>query len=86
MVGNLVAPDIHNNYGSRRRTEYSDNFTWWRDGHEEFVEIVKDNQQFILENVTYKMTDSAPAKTTISTVDTLTTRAAIQHNKSLSRR
>ena len=49
--GNLVAPDIHNNMWLKEGgAEYSEQLYFeWRDGHEEFVEIVKDNQQFILE-------------------------------------
>lgn len=49
--GNLVAPDIHNNMWLKEGgAEYSEQlFFEWRDGHEAFVEIVKDNQQFILE-------------------------------------
>ena len=49
--GDLVAPTIHNHMWLKEGpAEYSSHlFVEWKDGPEEFVEVVKDNQQFVLE-------------------------------------
>jgi aminopeptidase N len=49
--GDLVAPTIHNHMWLKEGpAEYSSHlFIEWKDGPEEFVEVVKDNQQFVLE-------------------------------------
>jgi aminopeptidase N len=49
--GDLVAPTIHNHMWLKEGpAEYSSHlFIEWKDGQEEFVEVVKDNQQFVLE-------------------------------------
>ena len=49
--GDLVAPTIHNHMWLKEGpAEYSSHlFTEWKDGHEAFVDLVKDNQQFVLE-------------------------------------
>ena len=49
--GDLVAPTIHNHMWLKEGpAEYSSNlFVEWKDGPEEFVDVVKDNQQFVLE-------------------------------------
>jgi hypothetical protein len=49
--GDLVAPSIHNHMWIKEGpAEYSSHlFIELKDGHEEFVELVKDNQQFVLE-------------------------------------
>ena len=49
--GDLVAPTIHNHMWLKEGpAEYSSHlFVEWKDGHEAFVDLVKDNQQFVLE-------------------------------------
>lgn len=49
--GDLVAPTIHNHMWLKEGpAEYSSHlFVEWKDGQEEFIEVVKDNQQFVLE-------------------------------------
>ena len=49
--GDLVAPTIHNHMWLKEGpAEYSSHlFIEWKDGPEQFVEVVKDNQQFVLE-------------------------------------
>ena len=49
--GDLVAPTIHNHMWLKEGpAEYSSHlFVEWKDGHEAFVDVVKDNQQFVLE-------------------------------------
>ncbi len=49
--GDLVAPTIHNHMWLKEGpAEYSSHlFVEWKDGHEAFVNLVKDNQQFVLE-------------------------------------
>ena len=49
--GDLVAPTIHNHMWLKEGpAEYSSHlFVEWKDGPEEFVDVVKDNQQFVLE-------------------------------------
>ena len=49
--GDLVAPTIHNHMWLKEGpAEYSSHlFTEWKDGHEAFVDLVKDNQLFVLE-------------------------------------
>ena len=52
--GDLVAPTIHNHMWLKEGpAEYSSHlFVEWKDGHEAFVDVVKDNQQFVLKNAT----------------------------------
>lgn len=49
--GDLVAPTVHNHMWLKEGpAEYSSHlFVEWKDGHEAFVDLVKDNQQFVLE-------------------------------------
>ena len=49
--GDLVAPTIHNHMWIKEGpAEYSSHlFVEYKDGHEAFVDFVKDNQQFVLE-------------------------------------
>lgn len=49
--GDLVAPSIHNHMWIKEGpAEYSSHlFIEFKDGHEEFVKLIKDNQQFVLE-------------------------------------
>lgn len=49
--GDLVAPTIHNHMWLKEGpAEYSSHlFIEWKDGPLEFIEVVKDNQQFVLE-------------------------------------
>ncbi len=49
--GDLVAPTIHNHMWLKEGpAEYSSHlFVEWKDGHEAFIDLVKDNQQFVLE-------------------------------------
>ena len=49
--GNIVAPFIHNHMWIKEgAAEYSSHlYIEWKDGHEDFVSLVKDNQQFVLE-------------------------------------
>jgi hypothetical protein len=49
--GDLVAPTIHNHMWIKEGpAEYSSHlFIEFKDGHEEFIDLVKDNQQFVLE-------------------------------------
>ena len=49
--GDLVAPSIHNHMWLKEGpAEYSSHlFIELKDGHEEFVDLVKDNQEFVLE-------------------------------------
>jgi hypothetical protein len=49
--GDVVAPTIHNHMWLKEGpAEYSSHlFVEWKDGHEAFVDLVKDNQQFVLE-------------------------------------
>jgi aminopeptidase N len=49
--GDLVAPTIHNHMWLKEGpAEYSSHlFVEWKDGHQAFVDLVKDNQQFVLE-------------------------------------
>ena len=49
--GDLVAPTIHNHMWLKEGpAEYSSHlFVEWKDGHDVFVDLVKDNQQFVLE-------------------------------------
>ena len=49
--GDLVAPTIHNHMWLKEGpAEYSSHlFIEWKDGPESFIEVVKDNQQFVLE-------------------------------------
>ena len=49
--GDIVAPTIHNHMWLKEGpAEYSSHlFTEWKDGHEAFVDLVKDNQLFVLE-------------------------------------
>lgn len=49
--GNLVAPETHNHMWLKEGgAEYSEHlFFEWMDGHDAFVEITKDNQEFVLE-------------------------------------
>jgi hypothetical protein len=49
--GDLVAPTIHNHMWLKEGpAEYSSHlFVEWKDGHEAFVDLVKDNQEFVLQ-------------------------------------
>ena len=76
----MVAPTIHNHMWLKEGpAEYSSHlFTEWKDGHEAFVDLVKDNQQFVLEECHIQdggFIPFRPCPTTTFTAATPTTKA-----------